>query len=96
MANFRALGGGMGNSYKIGPVHVNNTTDLQVVFEGLSDGLGYQILLENGTGAFTKLVKTTVGSSITLTYTVAPTYTALDGVTTTNVDANTNFYLLVF
>lgn len=96
MATFRALGGGMGNSYEIGPVHVNNTTDLEVVFDGLSDGLGYQLLLENGVISWTKLVKTTSGSGIKLTYTVSPTYTAMDGVTSTAVTTSTNFYLLVF
>ena len=96
MATFKALGGAMGGSYKIGPAHIDNTTNYQVEFDGLSDGLGYALLLENGTGKYTKVVKTTSGSHIKLTYTVAPTYTAMDGTTSVDVTTSTNFYLLVF
>ena len=95
MANFRAIGGMIGNCHIVGPSHIDNTTNYIVEFDNLSDGNAYELLLEDGTGKYTKVVKTTSGSGIKLSYTVAPTYIAMDGVTSTPVTTSTNFFLLV-
>lgn len=80
----------------IGPAYINNTTDRQVVFDGVSDEYGYELLMKDGNITYDpKIVKETgTYSGVKLTFTVAAKYMTVGATPTeTAVTTSNEFYL---
>lgn len=97
MATMRSLNGAISRCQVIGPAYINNTTNLQVVFDNLSDDYGYDLLMKDGVIKYDKLVKSTgTTSGIKLTYTMPSKYTSVaDGTTQVSLTTSDEFYLMV-
>ncbi len=97
MAVIKALSGAIARCPIIGPAYINNTTNLQVVFDNLNDDYGYELLMKDGDINWKKVVKssgTTTG--IKLTYTMPSKYTSVaDGTTQVSLTTSNEFYLMV-
>lgn len=97
MATMRALTGAITRCQVLGPAYIDNTTNLQVIFDNLSDDYGYQLLMKDGDINWKKVVKssgTTTG--IKLTYTMPSKYTSVaDGTTQVSLTTSNEFYLMV-
>ena len=97
MAVTKTLTGAIARCQILGPAYINNTTNLQVVFDNLSDDYGYELLMEDGEIKYNKLVKSTgTSSGIKLTFTMPSKYTSVaDGTTQISLTTSNKFYLMV-
>ena len=97
MATMRALTGAITRCQVLGPAYIDNTTNLQVVFDNLNDDYGYELLMKDGNINWKKVVKSSgTNYGIKLTYTMPSTYTSVaDGTTQINLALTNEFYLMV-
>ena len=83
----------------IGPAYINNTTDRQVIFDGVNDAYGYELLMENGKIDCDRSIVKEDGtySGVKLTFKVAAKYMTVGTTPTeTNITTTNKFYLQVY